>query len=166
MDLPSPSCTIWMTSQTASINSAIKSAAGLHNRESGIHEMSPQTVRRVHQNSPVLFIPLSKDKLNLIISLICHVLGCLLLSFVLSWLARLLRCVDCTCLLLFAEVDFPSHSKGWFPFILVCSQQKCSRTGPLGFSINYASMNWEQFMHSLKNYLHVINIGHVWFRHV
>ena len=167
MNLTSPSCTIWMRSQTVSINSAIKSATSLQNRESGLYEMFSQTVRCVHENSSSLFIPLPKDNLNLTMSFFCHVLSCLPLLFVFSWLAPLLRCTDCSCLLLFVEVDFPSHSKGWFPFILVSRQETCSRTGPLDFntSYSYTSMSWEQFMHSLKNYLDVINIGYVWFRH-
>ena len=53
----------------------------------------------------------------------------------------------------------PSQSKGWFPFILICRREKCHCTVPLVYQINYTNMSWEQFMHLLKNYLNVTNIG-------
>ena len=102
---------------------------------------------------------LSKDNLNLPIY---PVLSCLLFSFIV--LPHLPPC--CTVLIFFLSVCLhrsqicspaikqtsPSHFKGWFPFILICWQQKYHWIGPLGVPINYTIMSSEQFMYSLENY--------------
>ena len=79
-------------------------------------------------------------------------------------LAPSLHCTDVFCLFLSqfcspAIKQIFSQCKDWFPFILLCRQEKYRWTGPLGLHINYTDMNWEQFMYSLKNYLNVINIS-------
>ena len=56
---------------------------------------------------------------------------------------------------------FLSQYKGCFPFILHCRWEKYHWTGPLGLCIIYTNMISElyNYMHLLRNYLKVINIG-------
>ena len=91
----------------------------------------------------------------------CLVLCCLLLSFI------LLSCsLPCCTVLIFAcfygcqfcspaiNQIFPSQSKGWFPLILLCWQEKYHWTGPLGLCINYSNMISELYQH-LYSYTYI-----------
>ena len=126
-----------------------------------------QTVLRVHENLCKALIPLCKTNWNLPMSS-CFSLPCTWLPppliHCVVMLAPSLHCTDVFCLFL-SQFCSPaikqtfSQCKDWFPFILLCRQEKYRWTGPLGLHINYTDMNWEQFMYSLKNYLNVINIS-------
>ena len=81
---------------------------------------------------------------------LCTVLGCLLLLFIV-----LSHSLPCCAAQIFLFVCFqrswicsptinqtsPRQSKDWFPFILICRQEKCHWTDPLGLCINHTNMN-------------------------
>ena len=84
----------------------------------------------------------------------CLVLCCLLPSFIL-----LLCSLPCCAALIFVcfygnqfcspaiKQIFPSQSKGWFPFTLLCRQEKYHWTGLLGLHINHSNMISELYQH-------------------
>ena len=125
----------------------------------------------VPKKSCTVLIPLCKNNLNQPMSS-SFFLPCAWLPPPLVHVVMLATSLRCTVLIFFfvfyrSRFCSPainqislSQSKGCFPFILLCRQEKYCLTGPLGFCTNYTNRISELYlqMYSLKNYLIAINI--------